>query len=88
MSDSIIAVVPTTSDADSVQASLSPAGLDVTFIHSLEEALRLLSSGSPQVFYCDERYRNSWREPILGMLQSKAVSQVVLLSHRAREIPL
>jgi len=85
MSDSIIAVVPLTSDVDTVQESLSPKGVEVKFINSFEEALRLLSGGSTPVFFCDVENRKLWRDPMLRLLQSGAASRVVLLSTLATE---
>jgi hypothetical protein len=85
MSDSIIAVVPVTSDVDTVQESLSPKGVEVEFINSFEEALHLLSRGSTPVFFCDVDNRKSWRDPMLRLLQSGAASRVVLLSTLATE---
>ncbi len=86
MSDTIIAVVPATSDLESVQESLSPTGVNVKFIQSFEEALRLLGEGSTPVFFCEEENRKSWREPALRLLQSGAASRVVLLSTLAQEL--
>ena len=80
MSDSIIAVVPATSDIETVQESLSPNGVEVQFINSFEEALRLLSGGSTPVFFCDAANGKTWREPMLRLLQSGRASRVVLLS--------
>jgi hypothetical protein len=80
MSDSIIAVVPATSDVETVQESLLPRGVEVQFINSFQEALRLLADGSTPVFFCDEANRGSWRDPMLRMLQSGSASRVVLLS--------
>jgi hypothetical protein len=88
MSDSIIAVVPATSNVETVQESLtldSPSGAEVQFINSLEEALRLLANGSTPVFFCDSENRKSWREPMLQLLQSGRVSRVVLLSTLSQE---
>jgi hypothetical protein len=85
MSDSIIALVPVTSDVDTVQETLSPKGVKVKFINSFEEALRLLSGGSTPVFFCDVENRRTWREPILRLLQSGSASRVVLLSTLAAE---
>ena len=86
MSDTIIAIVPATSDLESVQASLSPTGVDVKFSHSFEEALRFLGDGSTPVFFCDQENRKSWREPMLRLLQSGAACRVVLLSTLAEEL--
>jgi CheY-like chemotaxis protein len=85
MSDSIIAVVPATSDVDSVQQCLSPEGVSVKFVNSLEEALRLLAAGSTPVFFCDTHDRTSWREPITRLLRSGTANRVVLLSTLAGE---
>jgi hypothetical protein len=85
MSDSIIAVVPGAADVDAVQRSLSPDGIDVQFIRSLEEGLRLIAAGSTPVYVCDPQKRASWREPILRLLRSGAASRVVLLSRMASE---
>jgi hypothetical protein len=85
MSDSIIAVVPATSDVGTVQETLSPNGANVQFINSLEEALRLLSDGSTPVFFCDAENKKLWREPILRLLQSGTASRVVLLSTLSEE---
>jgi hypothetical protein len=85
MSDSIIAVVPATSNVETVQESLAPSGAKVKFIKSLEEALRLLSDGSTPVFFCDTENSKPWREPILRLLQSGAASRVVLLSTLSEE---
>jgi len=80
MSDSIIAVVPATSNVETVQESLSPNGVEVQFINSFEEALRLLSGGSTPVFFCDADNRKLWREPMLQLLHSGRASRIVLLS--------
>jgi hypothetical protein len=83
MSDSIIAVVPATSDVETVQGCLMPKDAEVQFVNSFQEALRLLAEGSTPVFFCDEANHGSWQEPMLRMLQSGRASRVVLLSNLA-----
>jgi hypothetical protein len=85
MSDSIIAVVPATSDPETVQENLTLDGVDVEFINSLEEALRLLSNGSTPVFFCDSENLSVWRNPMVQMLRSGRASRVVLLSTLSQE---
>ena len=87
MSDSIIAVVPgsTDVDVDTVQRSLSPEGVNVQFIRSLEEGLRLIAAGHTPVYVCDPQKRAAWHEPIMRLLRSGAASRVVLLSRMMNE---
>jgi DNA-binding NtrC family response regulator len=85
MPESIIAVVPATSDVETVQENLTLDGVETQFINSLEEALHLLSRGSTPVFFCDSDNQSAWRSPMLQMLRSGRASRVVLLSTLAQE---
>jgi hypothetical protein len=85
MSDSVIAVMPNSSDFDPIQKTLSTEGIHVQLIRSFEEALRLLAVGRTPVYVCDPRNDRAGQDSILRMLRTREVSRVVLLSRLADE---